>query len=190
VTYNTYSRYGAAEKDERGKSLNYRDREDVWILNRQYKPGKIKNKNELPEQLLIKMMQYSSNRGDLIADFFLGGFSTARVALGLDRRITGFELNKNAFSHHADGLKNIRPGYLLSSAKTGEGDPPQNQRKRWSEEEISRLQVRYSELYAQIPNKQKVIKILQQEFHRGYFALLNKIAEISQNNSQNISDGL
>ena len=40
------------------------------MINREYKPNQIKNKNELPTQLLIKMMQYSSNENDLICDFF------------------------------------------------------------------------------------------------------------------------
>jgi len=90
VTFNTHSRFGPQEKEENGGSKNYRDREDVWIINREYKPGEVKNKNELPNELLIKMMQYSSNENDLIADFFLGGFSTAKVALGLNRRVIGF----------------------------------------------------------------------------------------------------
>jgi site-specific DNA-methyltransferase (adenine-specific) len=167
------------EKDDNEKSLNYRDREDVWLINREYKPGKMKNKNELPEQILIKLMQYSSNRGDLVADFFLGGFSTARVALGLDRKITGFELNQRSFNHHIKDLKNITPGFLLSKVRTGKGNPPKNQNKPWSSSDLARLQSRYLQLYEQLGNKQRVIAILQEEFQRGYFAILNKISEIS-----------
>ena len=74
-TFNTYAFYGDSEKDETGKSLNYRDREDVWVINREYKQGELKNKNELPIQLLAKMILYSSNPSDLVCDFFLGSFS-------------------------------------------------------------------------------------------------------------------
>ncbi|MEJ2303232.1 MAG: DNA methyltransferase, partial [Anaerolineales bacterium] len=62
-TFNTYARYGALEKTEDGGRMNYIDREDVWIINREYKPGRVKNKNELPTALLTKMIRYSSNEG-------------------------------------------------------------------------------------------------------------------------------
>ncbi|MBU4334566.1 MAG: DNA-directed RNA polymerase subunit beta, partial [Candidatus Omnitrophica bacterium] len=75
----------------------YQDREDVWIINREYKPGKIKNKNELPKALLRKMILYSSNPDDIVCDFFLGSFSTAKVSICLGRRACGFELSKIAF---------------------------------------------------------------------------------------------
>ena len=58
-TFNTYVRYGALENSENGGRLNYLDREDVWIINREYKPGQTKNKNELPIALLSKMILYS-----------------------------------------------------------------------------------------------------------------------------------
>lgn len=94
--FNTESRYSLTAKQNK-RSLNYADREDVWIINREFKPGLIKNKNELPTKLLEKMIQYSSNEGDLICDFFLGGFSTAKVAKKLNRRIIGFEISKKIF---------------------------------------------------------------------------------------------
>lgn len=99
VTFNTYSRFTAKERDENKRSMNYKDLEDVWIINREYQPGKIKNKNQLPTKLLTKMIEYSSVKGDLVCDFFLGSFSTAKVALGLKRKATGFEKNKKAFDH-------------------------------------------------------------------------------------------
>ena len=116
--------------------LNYQDREDVWVINRKYKPGKIKNKNALPDELLIKIMQYSSNEGDLIADFFLGGFSTAAVAIGLNRNVTGFELNTKSFKHHISRIDQLKPGNMLSKIKAGNEDRPQKQRKRWTVAEI------------------------------------------------------
>jgi len=45
------------------------------------------------------MILYSSNPNDLICDFFLGSFSTAKVAISLERRACGFEINKNAFDY-------------------------------------------------------------------------------------------
>ncbi len=96
-TFNTYVKYADYIKSDQGGSSNYSDREDVWVFNREYKPSKVKNKNELPTQLLIKLIQYSSNEGDLVCDLFLGSFSTAKVAKGLNREAVGLEVSENAF---------------------------------------------------------------------------------------------
>jgi site-specific DNA-methyltransferase (adenine-specific) len=107
-TFNTFCRFpGSARDTETKGSLNYRDREDVWVINREFKPGQIKNKNQLPTQLLSKIIQYSSNEGDLVCDFFLGSFSTAKVAIGMKRRACGFEKNEVAFSRQTDEIQNM-----------------------------------------------------------------------------------
>jgi len=103
-TFNLYCRFDAEERTERGNSANYCDREDVWIINREYKPGKIKNKNELPVKLLEKLIKYSSNVNDTICDLFLGGFSTAKVALLLNRNCIGFELNKIVYDYQINAM--------------------------------------------------------------------------------------
>lgn len=114
-TFNTYSRHSDSEKSVNNGSLNYQDREDVWLIKREYKPGQIKNKNELPTQLLKKMIQFSTNPNDLVCDFFLGSFSTAKVAIGLNRRAIGFEKNKTAYDYQIKQMKDIEKGSLLSS---------------------------------------------------------------------------
>ena len=83
-----------------GDPSQYLDREDVWTIDREYKsPTMIKNQNELPTKLVEKIIQYSSNTGDKVMDMFLGGFTTARVALELGREPLGFEINKRAYEH-------------------------------------------------------------------------------------------
>jgi site-specific DNA-methyltransferase (adenine-specific) len=106
ITFNKNAFFNDNEKKENGGSMNYADREDVWIINREYKPGQIKNKNQLPTTLLKKMILYSSNPNDMVCDFFLGSFSTAKVALSLGRRACGFELNKNAFDYQLGEIQN------------------------------------------------------------------------------------
>lgn len=175
VTFNAHSRFGHDEKDREGGSLNYRDREDVWLINREYKPGEIKNKNELPMELIIKMMQYSSNEGDLVVDFFLGGFNTAKTAVGMNRFVVGFEINSNAYHYHIQELFHLNPGYLLDSIREGTGGPPINLRKRWTEREKNSLNKRFDDLYHQIRNKRQSIKVLEKEFGRGYFAILRQL---------------
>jgi site-specific DNA-methyltransferase (adenine-specific) len=79
-TFNTYCRFGSQEKDQNDKSLNYQDLEDVFIINKEYSPNKIKNQNKLPNALIEKLILYSSNIGDTVCDFFMGNFTTAMVA--------------------------------------------------------------------------------------------------------------
>ena len=66
-TFNTTCRFSST-KDM------YKDLQSVWTINKEYHPGKVKNINKLPEELVKKMIQYSSNEGDLVCDFFLGNF--------------------------------------------------------------------------------------------------------------------
>src|SRR5439155_23994431 len=73
------------------------DLADVWYINREYHRGKIKNCNKLPAELVRKIIQYSSNLGDTVCDFFQGNFTTAVMARRLGRRPCGFELNPAAY---------------------------------------------------------------------------------------------
>jgi site-specific DNA-methyltransferase (adenine-specific) len=178
-TFNTFARFSSDEKDPENRSLNYQDREDVWYINREYKPGEIRNKNELPTELITKIIQYSSNEGDLVCDFFLGGFNTAKVATGLNRRIIGFELNKNSFNHHVKEMALIKPGYLLLNIRRGVDSSPANQRKRWTDSERKKLKKRYSEIYKKVKHKRETIRLLETEFGRGYFSILNQIEKMN-----------
>lgn len=76
---------------------SYHDRLTVQDMPRDYKPGQIKNKNQLSETFIEKFILYSSNRGDTVLDCFGGGFTTGRTALRYGRKFVGFELNKNAY---------------------------------------------------------------------------------------------
>lgn len=76
---------------------SYHDRLTVQDMPRDYKPGQIKNKNQLSEEFIKKFILYSSNRGNTVLDCFGGGLTTARTALRFGRKFIGFELNKNAY---------------------------------------------------------------------------------------------
>ena len=180
LTFNTYCRYGPAEKTEENRSRNYRDREDVWIINREYKPGKTKNKNELPAELLKKMIQYSSNEGDVVCDLFLGSFSTAKIAVRMKRKAVGFEISKTAFSYQMKKIKDVVPGELLPTLRKPEKSSLFNQRKPWTEEEKNRVKKRYKELYRKYGRKDKSIQTLSTEFGRGRFALDNILKQMSR----------
>ena len=115
--FNTYARYGSTFEDKRGNP-SYQDRGDVWHINREFKRGQVKNQNELPKELLKKMILYSSNEGEIVCDLFLGSFSTAKVAIGLNRYAIGFEKNKIAYDYQMKIVKDLKPGYLLSNSGT------------------------------------------------------------------------
>jgi site-specific DNA-methyltransferase (adenine-specific) len=183
-TFNTYARYGALEKSEDGGRLNYRDREDVWIINREYKPGQIKNKNELPTALLSKMIRYSSNEGDLICDLFLGGFSTAKVAIGLNRFATGFEISQKAYEYQIKEIEKIIPGSFLDEVKEPVGSNLDNQGKPWTEEEKSQVYERYKTLRSRLKTKKAVVDELSKEFGRGRFSLDKVLKEMKEEPKQ------
>ena len=171
ATFNLCSRYGLEEKDAKGASLNYRDREDVWLLNREYKPGQTKNMNELPLELLIKMLQYSSNEGDLVCDLFLGGFTTAKACVGLNRRFIGCELSRSAFEHQIPVMRKLKMGYLLPELRVPPKDMFTRRGKAWTAEEQASLLRDYRRLRSEGSGRQDSIAILSQKYLRGKWAL-------------------
>ncbi|GAB4313944.1 MAG: site-specific DNA-methyltransferase [Candidatus Sumerlaeia bacterium] len=188
VTFNTFCRFAAGDRapaSKGGGAMNYLDREDVWLINREYKPGRRKNKNELPTALLAKIIQYSSNEGDLVGDLFLGGFSTARVAIGLNRRAMGFEISPTAFEQGLKMIRSLTPGFLLpcvphADPADTERSGPANQGRRWTDAERTRLAERFAELIAAGSTKSSAIQTLCTEFGRGRFAILNALTALDR----------
>lgn len=86
---------------------SYHDRLTVQDMPRDYKPGQIKNKNQLSEDFIMKFIMYSSNRGDTVLDCFGGGLTTGRTALRWGRKFIGFELNKHAYDAFVPTLDQV-----------------------------------------------------------------------------------
>jgi len=172
--FNLQARFALDETAADGRSLNYRDREDVWTINREYKPGQRKNKNELPAALLKKILAYSSNEGDLVCDFFLGGGSTAAVAIGMNRRFTGFEISERTFRSRVPGLRKIVPGSLLERAP--EPHVVRNRGKSWSDAELAQLQGRFRELHASGATRSAIVATLSAELERGAWAIRKRLS--------------
>jgi len=63
-----------------------------------------------PETLLERIIQLSSNRGDLVLDSFLGSGTTAAVAQKMGRRFIGIEMGEHAESHCAARLRKVVDG--------------------------------------------------------------------------------
>jgi site-specific DNA-methyltransferase (adenine-specific) len=170
-TFNLESRYGLGEVNGDGRSLNNTDREDVWQINREYKPGVVKNKNELPPELLTKMIQYSSNEGDLVCDFFLGGFSTAKTAIGLNRLATGFECSAAIFDTRIKEIGALQPGSLLAALRRPAVQPPKNRRKSWTDTDIRYLAREFKKGRARGETKKEIIAALGDALGRGRWAI-------------------
>jgi site-specific DNA-methyltransferase (adenine-specific) len=173
VTFNTYAFYADCEKTESGGSMNYLDREDVWIINREYKPGQVKNKNELPKSLLTKMILYSSNPDDLVCDFFLGSFSTAKVAKGLGRKSCGFEINKNAFDYQIQEFEKIKFGEYLSELRHVPENKLINKGKPLMQEEINSIISEFNHLARKGHTKKTICNNISYKYGRGYWSILN-----------------
>ena len=58
-----------------------------------------------PEALLKRIINASSSEGDVVADFFIGGGTTAAVAQRLDRRFIGCDQSRVAIAITAERLK-------------------------------------------------------------------------------------
>jgi site-specific DNA-methyltransferase (adenine-specific) len=170
-TFNLECRFGMGEQHGDGRSLNNTDREDVWLINRKNKPGQVKNKNELPPELLAKMIQYSSNEGDLVCDFFLGGFSTARVAIGLNRRATGFEISAAMFDTRIREIEGTEPGSLLPGVREPVIQPRKNRRKAWTDADIRYLTREFGKRRARGETKKAIIAALGETLGRGRWAI-------------------
>jgi len=92
-----YSRYGKEEDDKDGGSLHYKDKEDVWIIKREYWTGDQKTPTKLPAELIKKILMYSSEEGDVVLDPFLGSGQVAVVSKMMKRQYIGFEIVKEYY---------------------------------------------------------------------------------------------
>ena len=100
-----YERFSKEEKNNQGRSLHYKDKEDVWEIKREYWTGDEKTPTKLPAEIIKKILQYSSEEGDLVFDPFLGSGQTAVVSKLLKRNYMGFEIVKEYFDFISKRLK-------------------------------------------------------------------------------------
>ena len=92
-----YARFAKDARDPAGASLHYRDKEDVWSIKREYWRGDEKTPTKLPSELVGKILAYSSVRGDVVLDPFLGSGQVAAVSKGAGRHYVGFEVSKKYY---------------------------------------------------------------------------------------------
>ena len=173
-TFNSNSRFTQLDKDDNNRSLLYQDLEDVWVINKEFQPGEVKNVNKLPNKLVEKFIQYSSNEGDIVCDFFMGNFTSADCALRLGRKVTGFELNSTSYNHHITRIVQIEFG-IDNIPKTEVVNPFFNQGKKLTAQEKEEINNRFIELSEVYKTKKERVNVLSIEFGRGIFSINNVI---------------
>jgi DNA modification methylase len=115
-----FSRHDKDAADENGRSLHYRDKEDVWVIKREYWNGDQKTPTKLPRELVEKILKYSSQEGDLVLDPFLGSGQVAVVSKMLGRRYLGFEIVKEYAEFARERLTSGLYRIAAENAKLGE----------------------------------------------------------------------
>jgi len=100
-----FSRFKKNAKTSNGQSLHYKDKEDVWIINREYWTGDDKTPTKLPAEIIKKMLKYSSKKTDLVFDPFLGSGQVAVISKMLGRQYLGFEIVKQYYDFANKRLK-------------------------------------------------------------------------------------
>jgi len=73
------------------------DKEDVWYIKREYWTGDQKTPTKLPSELIEKILEYSSQKKDIIFDPFLGSGQVAVVSKKHGRQFLGFEIVKEYY---------------------------------------------------------------------------------------------
>lgn len=92
-----FTRFKKNSKTKDGRSLHYKDKEDVWEIKREYWTGDDKTPTKLPRELIEKILQYSSLKNDIVLDPFLGSGQVAVVSKDLGRQFVGFEIVKDYY---------------------------------------------------------------------------------------------
>ena len=170
--FNNFCRFGPSEKNIDGKSLNYIDMQDMWSIDKEYHSNKKKNKNKLPDELVRKIILYSSNENDVVCDFFMGNFTTAYVSIALGRVPIGFEWNKSIYDYHIEKLDALVFGSELKNLKKIDVTVPRNQGKRITFTEREAILNDFNTL-RRLMSKKKAMSMLCENYGRGKFSIIN-----------------
>jgi site-specific DNA-methyltransferase (adenine-specific) len=135
----------------------------------------LKSLFRVPEELVKKLILYSSNTGDLVCDFFMGNFTTAKVANLLGRNVVGFELNKNSYDYWMPLLEKDTFGEWLKIQKKVDVVIPENRGKSFSDEE--KIQI-VQDVRMFKGTKKSLIEFLMKKHKRGKFSIVNILEKL------------
>jgi len=102
------NRFSDTERTDAGGSARYKDMEDVWYIQREYWTGQKKTPTKLPQELIKKILGYSSKEGDMILDPFIGSGQVALVAKQMKRKYIGYEIVKGYYDFARSRLASLK----------------------------------------------------------------------------------
>ena len=146
-------------RDERGTyriNLQKDWWDDIGIISPNSRTERIGYPTQKPEALLERIIEASSNEGDVVADFFMGGGTTGAVALKLGRRFIGCDSSRVAVSVSMNRLATVGEDISGITVKQKEGD----QRLQMKIGDVADLRVGYVGTYP----REKFKGISQEEF--------------------------
>ena len=119
------ARFSGEERTKGGGSARYRDMEDVWEIKREYWTGDIKTPTKLPREIISKLLDYTSEPGDLVLDPFLGSGQVAVISALKQRQYVGFEIVPEYYRFIKDrldsGVYRIKDRQVDTSRRPKEG---------------------------------------------------------------------
>lgn len=83
---------------------------DIWDIPRTYMPGQKKNGTKLPEEVVMRIINFSSKPGDIVLDPFMGNGTTAVCAKMTFRHFLGFEINPKMSEILEENIKSVKIG--------------------------------------------------------------------------------
>lgn len=109
--FNKNAYHNEDHRNSKGGSCVYDDIQDVIKVNKEYKPNKQTNSNQLPISLIEKLIKHTTKENDVVLDIFSGDFTTQKATLKLKRNAWGCEINKLMCQKNFDILKNFKNVY-------------------------------------------------------------------------------
>ena len=91
---------------------------DIWSTDR-YRKEIVDYTTQKPEKLLERIIKASSDKGMVVADFFCGSGTTAKVAHDLDRQVVACDIGVNAIQTTRDRL--VKNGVSFNVMKIRDG---------------------------------------------------------------------
>lgn len=94
---------------------------DVWEIRKLFRnsPELENYATQKPEELIERVLKASSNEGLIVADFFAGSGTTAKVAHGLNRKFISCDIGLNAIQTSRDRLVKIGAEFDILKVKDG-----------------------------------------------------------------------
>lgn len=110
--FNQYARFTKSDLNKNGKKLHYKDRETVWYKTKERWDKYWTTKTRLPQEIIKKILLYTTKKNDLICDPFCGSGQIPITCKELSRNFISFEKSKAAYNFAKHRLETNRYSIL------------------------------------------------------------------------------